>query len=183
MTMDLLCALLLFVGNVGHLVVLSYKVLKFSELEVGSQPIVALASPSSPSLSALRTYAACSASARKSCWVSLGRSSALRLMAIHSSSFLSAMFSVCSILRQTAEFHPTGYPFCFFTESRIDFYLLAIERECQLNGLLNKCRSTSRYRTNSIVTRSERQTLRSKRPEEQSTTTNAQLSISLLPTH
>jgi hypothetical protein len=120
MTMDLLCALLLFVGNVGHLVVLSYKVLKFSELEVGSQPIVALASPSSPSLSALRTCAACSASARKSCWVSLGRSSALRLMAIHSSSFLSAMFSVCSILRQTAEFHPTGYPFCFFTESRID---------------------------------------------------------------
>jgi len=39
MTMDLLCALLLFVGNVGHLGVLSYKVLKFSELEVGSQPL------------------------------------------------------------------------------------------------------------------------------------------------
>ena len=35
MTMDLLCALLMFVGNVGHLAVLSYKVLKFSELEVG----------------------------------------------------------------------------------------------------------------------------------------------------
>ena len=34
MTMDLLCALLMFVGNVGHLAVLSYKVLKFSELEV-----------------------------------------------------------------------------------------------------------------------------------------------------
>ena len=39
MTMDLLCALLLFAGNVGHLGVLSYKVLKFSELEVGSQPL------------------------------------------------------------------------------------------------------------------------------------------------
>jgi hypothetical protein len=38
MTMDLLCALLLFVGNVGHLGVLSYKVLKFSELEVGLNP-------------------------------------------------------------------------------------------------------------------------------------------------
>ncbi len=49
------------------------------------------------------------------------------------------------------------------------------ERECQLNGLLNKCRSTSRYHTNSIVTRSEGQTLRSRRPEEQSTTTNAQI--------
>jgi hypothetical protein len=34
MTGDLACALLLFIGNVGHLGVLSYKVLKFTELEV-----------------------------------------------------------------------------------------------------------------------------------------------------
>lgn len=34
MTADLTCALLLFIGNVGHLGVLSYKVLKFTELEV-----------------------------------------------------------------------------------------------------------------------------------------------------
>jgi hypothetical protein len=30
------------------------------------------------------------------------------------------MFSVCSILRQTAEFHPTGYPFCFFKKTKIE---------------------------------------------------------------
>lgn len=42
MTMDLLCALLLFAGNVGHLGVLSYKVLKFSELEVGAYPFTLL---------------------------------------------------------------------------------------------------------------------------------------------
>jgi hypothetical protein len=34
MTADLVCALTLFLGNVGHLGVLSYKVLKFTELEV-----------------------------------------------------------------------------------------------------------------------------------------------------
>ena len=34
MTADLVCALILFIGNVGHLGVLSYKVLKFTELEV-----------------------------------------------------------------------------------------------------------------------------------------------------
>ena len=33
----------------------------------------------------------------------------------------------------------------FLKKKKIDyFYLLAIERECQLNGLLNKCRSTSK---------------------------------------
>ena len=34
MTGDLISALFLFIGNVGHMGVLSYKVLKFTELEV-----------------------------------------------------------------------------------------------------------------------------------------------------
>ena len=38
MTADLVCALLLFIGNIGHLAVLTYKVLKFTELEVPCLP-------------------------------------------------------------------------------------------------------------------------------------------------
>jgi hypothetical protein len=38
MTADLVCALLLFIGNIGHLAVLTYKVLKFTELEVPRLP-------------------------------------------------------------------------------------------------------------------------------------------------
>jgi len=42
MSWDLVCALLLFIGNVGHLGVLSYKVLKFTELEVWIFPSTVL---------------------------------------------------------------------------------------------------------------------------------------------